>query len=350
MSATGAIIRVARRDVGRSRWRSLLVGLLILLPVMGMTWGITILATVMPDADANDTHQMGAADLILLPGSSAAQRSALFHGATLEPVMNAGGRLLLPGTAANVSITSRSLEGLARGTLTISDGRQPSTPGEVAISDRLVEIAGASIGGRVELEGIGTLLVVGIVEDPWDLDERLVLLDPSIAREVSDDSAAWLVALAPGADPLPILDAASDPGQTGVPLQVNWRLGSGRLAELGGTAGASGAATPAVVVMGGLVLLESALVAAAAFAVSIRRRQRELGLLAATGAEPRHLAGTVLGEGVVLGLVGAIGGAAVGLLTAAATWPFLDEITNRRNPALVIEPVPLSAAALIGLM
>ena len=44
----------------------------------------------------------------------------------------------------------------------------------------------------------------------------------------------------------------------------------------------------AIVVLGGLALIEAALVASAAFAVSIRRRERDLGLLAATGAEPRH--------------------------------------------------------------
>jgi putative ABC transport system permease protein len=317
---------------------------------MGMAWGITILATVLPDADARDTHQLGVADLIVEPGSSAARRSELFPAGTrLEPIANYGGRLLLPGTSANVSITSRDLAGLARGTFTIASGRQPSDPGEVAISARVAKITGASIGGRVELEGMGTLLVVGTVEDPWDLEGRLVLLDASIARNLPDGNAAWLVALPSGTDPSPILAAASDLGQVD-PFQINWRLGSGRLAELGGTAGAGGAPTPAVVVMGGLVLLESALVAAAAFAVSIRRRQRELGLLAAAGAEPRHLAGTVLGEGLVLGLAGAIGGVAVGLLAAAATWPFLDQLTNRRNPPLVLEPGALGAAAVIGLV
>lgn len=351
MSAAAAIVRLARRDVRRSPWRSLLIGLLILLPVMGMAWGITILATVLPDANARDTQQMGAADLIVEPGAPTERVRALFpEGTRLEPVTNSGGRLLLPGTSANVSLTSRDLDGLARGTFAIIDGRQPSRPDEVAISARLVEITGASIGGQVELDGVGTLAVVGIVESPWNLDERLVLQDASIARGIGDGSASWLVALPPGADPLPIFEAATGPGQANNPIQINWRLGSGRLAELGGTAGEGGPPTPAVVVMGALVLLESALVAAAAFAVSIRRRQRELGLLAAGGAEPRHLAGTVLGEGLVLGLAGSLGGVGGGLLMAAVTWPFLDELTNRRNPPLVLEPVALGAAALIGLV
>ena len=72
----------------------------------------------------------------------------------------------------------------------------------------------------------------------------------------------------------------------------------------------------AIVVLGGLALVEAALVASAAFSVSIRRRQRDLGLLAATGAEPRHLAGTVIAEGRLLGAVGALAGALVGMAGA----------------------------------
>jgi len=176
MSAARALLRVAGRDVRRSPWRSLLVGLLILLPVMGMAWGITILATVLPSGDARDTQQMGAADLIVQAGSSEARRNAVFPpGTRFEPITNSSGRLLLPGTSAGVSITARDLDGLARGTLTIVDGRQPTDPGEVAISASLATVTGTSIGGHVELEGVGTLLVVGIVENPWDLRGRLVL-------------------------------------------------------------------------------------------------------------------------------------------------------------------------------
>ena len=60
-----------------------------------------------------------------------------------------------------------------------------------------------------------------------------------------------------------------------------------------------------ILVLGALALVEAALVASAAFAVSIRRRQRELGLLAACGATPRQLAGTVLAEATILGLLAA---------------------------------------------
>lgn len=350
MSATRAIVRLARRDVGRSRWRSLLVALLILLPVMAMSWGITIMATVLPSAEARDTQRMGAADLIVEPGPSADKVKALFPAGTrLEPLENSGARLLLPGTTASISMTSADLTGLAQGIFTIVSGRQPSDPSEVAVSARILELAGASIGSRINIEGVGQLVVVGTVENPSDLTSRLALLDVSVARNAADGSAAWLVGLPPGFDPQQVIQAAGDPLQGDNPIQIDWRLARGLMAERGGTAGQGGPPTPAIVVFGGLVLLESALVAAAAFAVSIRRRQRELGLLAAAGAEPRHLAGTVLGEGLVLGLLGAGGGALLGLVAATATWPFLDQLTNRRNPILVIDQGSLAAAAAIGL-
>jgi putative ABC transport system permease protein len=351
VSATRAVARIARRDVARSPWRSLLVALLILLPVAGMAWGISILATVIPSAESRDTRNMGVADLTVSGGSVARLEELFPPGTQLEPMTDSGGRLLLPGTSANLSITSRDLDGLARGTYRIVEGRQPRDPREAAISAAVAKIAGVSIGGRIELEGLGAFSVVGTVENPWDLRGRLVLLDESAARTAAATdahTASWLVALPPDADPVPIVERATNPTQTDDPLQISWRLASGRMAVLGGTAGTDGPPTPAVVVLGGLVLLESALVAAAAFAVSIRRRQRELGLLAAAGAEPGHLAKTVLAEGVVLGVLGAGGGIVVGLLAAAATSPFLDGITNSRNPPLVLEPVALAGAALIG--
>ena len=70
--------------------------------------------------------------------------------------------------------------------------------------------------------------------------------------------------------------------------------------------------------LGGLALVEAALVASAAFAVSIRRRQRELGLLGAVGGEPGHLAATVFGEAMLLGLSGAVAGLVIGLIAALA--------------------------------
>ena len=57
----------------------------------------------------------------------------------------------------------------------------------------------------------------------------------------------------------------------------------------------------------GLALLEIVLLAGPAFAVSARRRQRQLALVAANGGTPAHVRRIVLADGVVLGLVAAGG-------------------------------------------
>ncbi len=54
-------------------------------------------------------------------------------------------------------------------------------------------------------------------------------------------------------------------------------------------------------IVGGLALLEIVLLAGPAFAVSARRRQRQLALVAANGGTPAHVRRIVLADGVVLG-------------------------------------------------
>ena len=73
------------------------------------------------------------------------------------------------------------------------------------------------------------------------------------------------------------------------------------------------AAIAGVVVV--LVVLQIALLAGPAFAVQLRRRQRELGLVGASGGDAASLRRTVLASGVVLGVLGAVLGVAIGWLT-----------------------------------
>ncbi|HEY2887925.1 MAG TPA: ABC transporter permease, partial [Candidatus Limnocylindrales bacterium] len=108
--------------------------------------------------------------------------------------------------------------------------------------------------------------------------------------------------------------------------------------------------SPSILILGSLALVEAALIASAAFAVSIRRRQRELGLLAASGATPQQLAGTVVLEAAILGLVACVAGVVIGLAGALAVTPWLDQLTQRRNPPLVIDVVGIAAPVAIGLL
>ncbi len=336
-SSVRAIVRIARRNIGRNRSRSVLVGLLVLLPVAAMVGGITWLRTTTPTPEARATSALGAADMLVYATSPESVpstdelRALLPPGSIVEPVASADGAVMLPGRLLSVELRATNLEGLGRGTLQLIEGRLPETHEEVALSADVASIARLGIGQRLELEGRGSTEVVGLVEDPGQLSHRLVLLSAALADQPAMGGAAyWLVAL-PAGEPAPGLAPHFDAN----PRQF-YRWTSDQ--------------TPGIVVVGAMTLIETVLIGAAAFAVSIRRRQRELGLLAAAGASRRQLAGTVLGEGMVLaGLAAAIGMVA-GIAVVAFAAPWMDQLTDRRNPPLVVDLVAVGLAAAAGVL
>jgi putative ABC transport system permease protein len=258
-------------------------------------------------------------------------RALLPPGSIIEPVASTDGTIVLPGRLLSVDLRATNLEGLGRGTLQLIEGRLPATPEEIALSADMVQIAGSGIGQRVELAGWGSMEVVGLVEDPGRLSHRLVLLAPALADQGALGPASyWLVAL-PADDPAPDLAPHFDAN----PRQF-YRWSSDQ--------------TPGVVVVGAMTLIETVLIGAAAFAVSIRRRQRELGLLAAAGASRRQLAGTVLGEGMVLAGLAAAVGVVAGIAVVAFAAPWMDQLTDRRNPPLVVDLVAVGLAAAAGVV
>src|SRR5690606_16467389 len=83
------------------------------------------------------------------------------------------------------------------------------------------------------------------------------------------------------------------------------------------------------VLVGGLALLEVVLLAGPAFAVSARRRQRQLALVAANGGTPAHVRRIVLADGVVLGALGASFGIVLGVVAAFVARPWIEETIAR---------------------
>jgi putative ABC transport system permease protein len=82
--------------------------------------------------------------------------------------------------------------------------------------------------------------------------------------------------------------------------------------------------TDELVVGLGVAFLQIVVLAGAAFAVSLRRRQRELALLSAAGAEPGDLTRAVLASGILLGGIGALVGVALPWLVLVAGRPMLE--------------------------
>lgn len=342
-SSIRALARVARSDIVRHRGRSLLVVALVALPVAAMVAGIAIYRTTMPTEEREAVAMMGRADLIAYNTTRADLATYVPAGSVIEPLLYRDGRFVIAGARPSVSIRAMDIEGLAGGILTLVAGRAPSGAGEFAITREVARTAGVAIGGRIELEDGPTSTVVGLVENPMYLNDRIVVVDPT-AVEIDESLATWLIGLPQGADPEAVVQASMDAatGEQKVLIQ-SWE--SGRIQRIGEDPGSS-----AILILGSLALVESALIASAAFAVSIRRRQRELGLLAATGATPQQLAGTVVAEGAMLGLIACLAGAVLGLGGAFGLTPWLDELTQRRNPPLVVDVGAILGPIAVGFL
>lgn len=340
-SSVRALLRIARSDISRHRARSVLVVALVALPVAAMVAGTAIYRTTQPTLEREDLARMGRADLIAFGTPRDELERHLPSGSTVEPIYSTDGQIVVPGARPGVTIRALDVDGLAQGILTLVDGRAPQGQGEAAVTATVAELANVSIGGTLQVDDGPSVTIVGLVENPNYLGDRSVVVDP-YGAEIDPELATWLVDLPAGTDPESIVASVTDPETGGQEVPIQSRASS-RLMRIGDDTGSS-----SILILGSLALVEAALIASAAFAVSIRRRQRELGLLAATGATPRQLAGTVLAEGAILGVLACVAGVVVGLAGAFGLTPWLDQLTQHRNPPLLVDWLGLVGPVVIG--
>ncbi len=104
--------------------------------------------------------------------------------------------------------------------------------------------------------------------------------------------------------------------------------------------------------LGGTALIIAAIVVAGTFALSIQQRAREFALLRSIGTTPRQLRRMVSREALVLGLLGAIPGALLGLLAAGvirakfvSMGALPDTLQLARSPLPIIAAVIATAGA-----
>jgi putative ABC transport system permease protein len=200
----------------------------------------------------------------------------------------------VPGAVDDVEIREQDPDGpYGRSLLAVRDGRFPSGSGEIALTDDVADVFGADVGSALSLRG-RDWTVVGLVEDPEDLGDEFALVGAPL--DDRPDAVAVLV------------DSTDD--------QVRARADSGSDAgsfvdDRGSVE--KGTAAMVVYLVATVVLLLVALVAAAGFVVMAQRRQRQIGLLAATGATDRHLRLVLVANGAAVGAVAAVVGTAAGL-------------------------------------
>jgi len=134
-------------------------------------------------------------------------------------------------------------------------------------------------------DGGRTFRVVGIVEDPTNLNASTIVLRPGALPPAGRDTIKWLAAT-PNAVTWADVKRLNGVGITAVSRDVLANPpGAGELYQTGISRNSAG--SEAIVLVGGLAMLEVVLLAGAAFAVGARRRQRALALVAAAGGTPQ---------------------------------------------------------------
>ncbi|GIH92464.1 FtsX-like permease family protein [Planobispora siamensis] len=366
-----AALRISRRDIRRARGRSALIMVMIGLPVMLFSGAATWLATEDIAPHESLAWDMGAADARLdgstfgEPVRQSADGNVRFDEDGAQPNRNKRRdlsrqeivSLFGPGSRAVPSRTSwtgyqgprgyreidvREIDlsdPITAGMYRLLSGRLPRAAGEIAVNPGL----GLRPGTEITLSRTSSAAtVVGVVESQRYPHHRQIVAPPgTVLADGKRVTTEWLVdtpapvswqkvrelnrkglvvaSRAVITDPPPSGDM-EDPAP-GDP----WRLNGVVMAVTGV----------------GLVVLEVALLAGPAFAVGIRRRRRELALIAAQGGSARHLRWIVLADGLTLGPAASVPGAALGVAVVAAMSPFVH-----RGPF----DVPLNWVVLVALL
>ncbi|GIJ77071.1 putative ABC transport system permease protein [Micromonospora phaseoli] len=374
-----AALRIARREARRARGRTALVLAMIILPVLAMSFiaASMDMARLTPAEELD--RRLGNADAELRvvsrgpveqdatgDGWSTTGDGETFPGlVTTEQVtalLPAGARVLpvrrwVPITVWQsdrirdfdttvVDMTDPLGHGLGR----IHQGRAPASGDEIAVNLAARRSLDVDIGDQVNAgDGTRSWTVVGVVELPERLD-AMAILHPAGAPPPQSQSEGLFLADLPGPlsdDLFRHLNANGVVVGTRVP-------GSTTLESSSADSIVSGMGVEQVsigLLVGGLGLLEVVLLVGPAFAVGVRRRRRELALVAVAGGDAAQLRRVVLADGVVLGCVGAVTGIALGVAAAFAGRPLVEQfIFQQRFGGYRVWPTALVVIALVAVL
>ncbi|MGI5287372.1 FtsX-like permease family protein [Nonomuraea polychroma] len=340
MSAFRAALRISRRDALRFKGRTALIMVMIGLPVLVITAVLTSTATTQVTPQEKVHSLLGSADarLITLPfrtrvrqdytGEGHDQRQArrsdrawtpeeintLLPGRLLRYQSNVVEARLVYGYDRVDVFEADLRDPMARGMRRLVEGRLPAAPGEVAVSPKMID-GGVRIGGTISVwRPARSVRVVGVVEHPNrpGLREMVALPEAVLGHQNDGNSSGWLADT-----PAPVQRAdIRRLNQAGLAVSSRAVIENPTAAELRQKefkpdGGVRALASLGIAVV--LIVMETALLAGPSFAVGLRRRRRELAVIAAQGASGPQLRTIVLADGLVLGGVAALLGAVLGI-------------------------------------
>ena len=299
--ARRAVIRWAWR-LFRREWRQQLLVLgLIVVAVAATIVGAAVATNTPPPASAGFGT---AGDRATLPGTGAqlaTQIAALRHRFGRVDVIE-NQVIAIPGSIDTYDLRAQNPHGpFGQPMLSLVSGRYPASPRQVAVTGGVASAFHLKIGD-VWHQGGRARAVTGIVENPQSLLDEFALVVPG---QVSAPTQVTVLFNAAGASP----------SSRGLNIQT-----------VASAAGPPNAINPQTISIAGLTvgMLLITLVAVGGFTVLAQRRLRSLGMLASLGATDSRVRLVVRANGVVVGAVGAVVGAALSIAAWLAYRPLLE--------------------------
>ena len=324
----------ARRAVMRWAWRlfrrewrqQLLVLALIIVAVGAVVLGAAVATNTPPPANTGFGAAQDLATFSAPDPQLASQIAALQHRFGRADVIE-NQTLAIPGSVESFDLRAQNPDGPFGGPmLSLLSGHYPAAADQVALTPGLASDLGLQVGD-VWHEGGQARQVVGIVQNPQNLLEEFALVQPG---QVHAPTQVTVLFDAPGVRP----------GSIGPNVQSQQ------------SATSSNPLNPETIVLAlatlGMLLI--ALVAVGGFTVLAQRRLRSLGMLGALGATDRNVRLVVRTNGVVVGVVGALAGAALGLAAWLAYRPRVEASAHHLIGAFQLPWVVIGPAMALAVL
>lgn len=343
-------LRLARRDARRAPGRTALVLLMVGLPVLVVVAAGTLLRTSEVSPAEALPGRLGAADALIegvargpvaadpVRGEPFLEPGPVGVPWTAEEVLAelpAGSRVVEravgtvdarigPGRVAVDGYAEDLGDPLRAGAYTLVEGRVPGRDGEVAVSEALAGRVDVGEELRLTADDVPAT-VVGVLHSVARPAGSYLVLPPGGAG-LLDGARPEFLAAVPGGLDWPAVQQLNDLGLVVLSREVVADPPPAQAYQPPGTSGSDTRAQDAVLalVVAALVL-EVVLMAGPAFAVGLRRRRRDLALLAAHGGTPADLRRAVLASGLLLGGGAALIGALLGPALARAVAPVVED-------------------------
>jgi putative ABC transport system permease protein len=294
--ARRAVIRWAWRLL-RREWRQQLLILALITVAVAATFVGSAVATNTPPAPGAG---FGTANFMatLGPGPHLSARIAALTRRFGRVDVIENQTIPVRGSVLTYSLRAQNPHGpFGQPMLSLTSGHYPRGSGQVALTSGLASELGLKIGDTWHAAGTA-LRVVGIVANPQDLLQWFALVAPGQVRAPTQVTVLFD---APGVNPRSLGANVQARGSRAAPNVINPETISLAAATLG------------------MVLI--ALVGVGGFTVLAQRRLRSIGMLGAQGATDANIGLVVRANGFATGVVGAVGGFALGLAAWLAYRP-----------------------------